>query len=149
MKTRLKKSPTSKNNWNKRRRSNVISVCSSFLSFAIQPLVICSRTDFYVTDILKKQASQNNAEYDRLATELNAVTGQDKSNKRVDWFVSWLIWRGRIELSSFFLFISWLESMVLYYFNNNEAYMFDIFHSIYAKCGHEMVQQKSNICSNS
>jgi len=35
-------------------------------------------------DILKKQASQNNAEYDRLATELNAVTGQDKSNKRVD-----------------------------------------------------------------
>jgi len=35
-------------------------------------------------EILKKQASQNNAEYDRLATELNAVTGQDKSNKRVD-----------------------------------------------------------------
>jgi len=35
-------------------------------------------------DILKKQASQNNAEYDRLATELNAATGQDKSNKRVD-----------------------------------------------------------------
>ena len=35
-------------------------------------------------DILKKQASQNNAEYDRLATELNTVTGQDKSNKRRD-----------------------------------------------------------------
>jgi len=35
-------------------------------------------------DILKKQASQNNAEYNRLATELNAVTGQDRSNKRVD-----------------------------------------------------------------
>jgi len=35
-------------------------------------------------DTLKKQASQNNAEYNKLATELNAVTGQDKSNKRVD-----------------------------------------------------------------
>lgn len=48
----------------------------------------CSRIHSYrflcYTDILKKQASQNNAEYDRLATELNAVTGQDKSNKRVD-----------------------------------------------------------------
>lgn len=37
-----------------------------------------------LTDILKKQASQNSAEYDRLATELNAITGQDGSNKRVD-----------------------------------------------------------------
>ncbi|KAF8174907.1 endoplasmic reticulum protein [Pholiota molesta] len=34
-------------------------------------------------EILKKQASQNNAEYDRLATELNDLTG-NKSNKRVD-----------------------------------------------------------------
>lgn len=47
-------------------------------------MFLYSHTDFYATDILKKQASQNNAEYDRLATELNAVTGQDKSNKRVD-----------------------------------------------------------------
>jgi B-cell receptor-associated protein 31 len=34
-------------------------------------------------DILKKQAKQNNAEYDRLATELNDLSG-NKSNKRVD-----------------------------------------------------------------
>jgi len=34
-------------------------------------------------DILKKQATQNNAEYDRLATELNELSG-NKSNKRVD-----------------------------------------------------------------
>ncbi|KAF8154184.1 B-cell receptor-associated protein 31-like-domain-containing protein [Crassisporium funariophilum] len=34
-------------------------------------------------DILRKQAAQNNQEYDRLATELNTVTG-NKSNKRVD-----------------------------------------------------------------
>ncbi|KAF4612143.1 hypothetical protein D9613_003867 [Agrocybe pediades] len=34
-------------------------------------------------DILKKQAAQNNAEYDRLATELNDLSGK-KSNKRVD-----------------------------------------------------------------
>ncbi|KAF8816990.1 B-cell receptor-associated 31-like protein [Phlegmacium glaucopus] len=34
-------------------------------------------------DILKKQASQNNAEYDRLATELNTITGQG-SDKKVD-----------------------------------------------------------------
>ncbi|KAF9481606.1 B-cell receptor-associated 31-like protein [Pholiota conissans] len=35
-------------------------------------------------DILKKQAAQNSAEYDRLATELNTLTGSNKSNKRVD-----------------------------------------------------------------
>jgi len=34
-------------------------------------------------DILKKQAAQNNAEYNRLATELNDLSG-NKSNKRVD-----------------------------------------------------------------
>ncbi|KAF5329319.1 hypothetical protein D9619_008919 [Psilocybe cf. subviscida] len=34
-------------------------------------------------DILKKQAKQNNAEYDRLATELNDLSGK-KSNKRID-----------------------------------------------------------------
>jgi len=34
-------------------------------------------------EILKKQAAQNNAEYDRLATELNDLSG-NKSNKRVD-----------------------------------------------------------------
>ncbi|KAF8968836.1 B-cell receptor-associated protein 31-like-domain-containing protein [Flammula alnicola] len=34
-------------------------------------------------EILKKQAAQNNSEYDRLATELNDLTG-NKSNKRVD-----------------------------------------------------------------
>jgi len=34
-------------------------------------------------DILKKQSAQNNAEYDRLATELNDLSG-NKSNKRVD-----------------------------------------------------------------
>ncbi|KDR78334.1 hypothetical protein GALMADRAFT_245458 [Galerina marginata CBS 339.88] len=34
-------------------------------------------------DILKKQAAQNNAEYNRLATELNDLSGK-KSNKRVD-----------------------------------------------------------------
>jgi len=34
-------------------------------------------------DILKKQAAQNNAEYDRLATELNELQG-NKSNKRID-----------------------------------------------------------------
>ncbi|PPQ73057.1 hypothetical protein CVT26_014649 [Gymnopilus dilepis] len=34
-------------------------------------------------DILKKQAAQNSKEYDRLATELNELTG-NKSNKRVD-----------------------------------------------------------------
>lgn len=36
-----------------------------------------------VLEILKKQAAQNNAEYDRLATELNELSG-NKSNKRVD-----------------------------------------------------------------
>ncbi|KAF8900165.1 B-cell receptor-associated protein 31-like-domain-containing protein [Gymnopilus junonius] len=34
-------------------------------------------------DILKKQAAQNNDEYNRLATELNELSG-NKSNKRVD-----------------------------------------------------------------
>ncbi|KJA17880.1 hypothetical protein HYPSUDRAFT_45885 [Hypholoma sublateritium FD-334 SS-4] len=34
-------------------------------------------------EILKKQSAQNNAEYDRLATELNDLSG-NKSNKRVD-----------------------------------------------------------------
>jgi hypothetical protein len=54
------------------------------LFLSIEYVLLLTHTGFYVTDILKKQASQNNAEYDRLATELNAVTGQDKSNKRVD-----------------------------------------------------------------
>ena len=38
---------------------------------------------FCCVDIVKKQAKQNNAEYDRLATELNDLSG-NKSNKKAD-----------------------------------------------------------------
>jgi hypothetical protein len=63
----------------------------------------------FITDTLKNQASQNNAEYNRLATELNAATGQDKSNKRVDWFVFGV---NKVEFSFSFIVLDALNTKI-------------------------------------